>query len=69
MSANSEQLFQIYVLLQDLMKEHVNIHQCLQDISFGDPHRETITAHAESIVQTCEELKRIVSPSTCICCK
>ena len=69
MSADSEQLFQIYVLLQDLMKEHVNIHQCLQDISFGDPHRETIAAHAESIVQTCEELKRIVSPSTSICCK
>ena len=69
MSADSEQLFQIYVLLQDLMKEHVNIHQCLQDISFGDPHRETIPPHAESIVQTCEELKRIVSPSTCICCK
>ena len=51
------------------LKDHVNIHQCLQDISFGDPHRETIAAHAELIMQTCEELKRIVSPPTCICCK
>ena len=72
MSADSQLLFDIYVLLQDLMKEHVNIDQCLKDISFTDPEDSSfkkIATHAELIMQKCTDIEKIVSPGQCCCCK
>ena len=72
MSADSQLLFDIYVLLQDLMKEHVNIDQCLKDISLTDPQDSSfkkIAAHAELIMQKCSDIEKIVSPGQCCCCK
>ena len=72
MSADSQLLCNIYVLLQDLMKEHINIDHCLKDISLTnsqDSSFKKIAAHAELIMQKCSNIEKIVSPRQCCCCK
>ena len=70
--STSSQLFEVYVLLQDLMKEHVNINQCLKEISSQNPPAydfQRIATCAQSIVESCEEMKKILTPTACNCCK
>ena len=51
MSTDS-QLFEIYVLLQDLMKEHVNINQCLKESPPDEIDLKKIATYADCKVVT-----------------
>ena len=48
MSSDEQLLFEIYVLLQDLMEDHVGIDQYLRgDVPHDPQHLERIATHAE----------------------
>ena len=68
MSTDS-QLFNIYVLLQDLMKEHVNIDQCLKETPPGEIDLQKIATYAKLIVERCDEIQSTVSSPCCTCHK
>ena len=66
-----DKLYQLYILLQEIMKEHVNIDEFLKEISknVGSINEfETVANSAASISQTCEEIENLVVPKHCCSC-
>ena len=68
---DADKLFQLYILLQEIMKEHVKIEENLKEIATmtnQENEFEKIATSAASIVQTCEEIENIVAPRNCCSC-
>ena len=68
---DADKLFQLYILLQEIMKEHVKIEENLKEIATMTSQEnefEKIATSAASIVQTCEEIECIVAPKSCCSC-
>ena len=69
--SDADKLFQLYILLQEIMKEHVKIEENLKEIATMTSQEnefEKIATSAASIVQTCEEIESIVAPRSCCSC-
>ena len=66
-----EKLYQLYILLQEIMKEHVCIADTIKEITQNSPQDnefEKVAASAASVVQTCEEIQALVTPTHCCSC-
>ena len=69
--SDADKLFQLYILLQEIMKEHVKIEENLKEIAnmtSQENEFEKIATSAASIVQTYEEIESIVAPRSCCSC-
>ena len=67
--ADVEKLFNLYILLQQVMKEHVCIDDTLKGPKTSQNNEfEKVAFSATSIVQTCEEIENLLAPKQCCSC-
>ncbi len=65
-------LFELYRHLQNLMTYHVEIDETLKELSFSESHPQDfdpIETAASAIIETCDEIQKIVDPQRCHCCQ
>ena len=64
-------LFELYVLLQNLMRYYVEIDGKLKELSSSPPQPdefEPIKSAATAIINTCDEIEKTVRPPGCLRC-
>ena len=69
--ASSDQLFELYSLLQDLMTHHVDIDNTLKELALRDclPHDfEPIENASSTIIAACEKIEHCFAPKRCAGC-
>lgn len=68
--ADMDQLFDLYVHLQELMKKHVIIDEAVKELTMTNPQLrdfETIELACMSIIEGCDEIEKCIRPKTCCC--
>ena len=72
--ATSDHLFEIYTLLQDLLKFHVQIDNSLKELAFKDSDSQDfndIENTSRAIIETCKKIETNFVPKSCgnCCCQ
>ena len=70
MSDQSEPLFKLYVLLQNLMAQHMIIDGTVKESSVFENHLdlETLVSAASAIITICQEIENNLNPNQKKCC-
>ena len=69
MDVTSDHLFEIYTLLQDLLKFHVNIDNSLKELAFKDSQDfDVIETTSNAIIETCNKMETCFAPKSCANC-
>ena len=70
MSDQSEPLFKLYVLLQNLMAQHMIIDGTVKESSVSENHLdlETLESAALAIITICQEIENDLNPNQKKCC-
>ena len=70
MSDQSEPLFKLYVLLQNLMAQHMIIDGTVKESSVFENHLdlETLVSAASAIITICQEIENDLNPNQKKCC-
>ena len=70
MSDQSEPLFKLYVLLQNLMAQHMIIDGTVKESSVSENHLdlETLVSAASAIITICQEIENNLNPNQKKCC-
>ena len=65
-----DNLFKLYVLLQDLMTQHLVIDETVKEtsVSEGTLDLETLESAATAIITICQQLEKDLNPNQKKCC-
>ena len=68
--ADVDNLFKLYVLLQDLMNQHMIIDETVKEISVSESKLdlESLESAATAIITICQELEKDLNPNQKKCC-
>ena len=68
--ADVDNLFKLYVLLQDLMSQHMIIDETVKEISVSESNLdlESLVCAASAIITVCQEIEKDLNPSQKNCC-
>ena len=68
--ADVDNLFKLYVLLQDLMSQHMIIDETVKEISVSESKLdlESLESAATAIITICQELEKDLNPNQKKCC-
>ena len=68
--ADVDNLFKLYVLLQDLMNQHMIIDETVKEISISESELdlESLDSAATAIITICQELEKDLNPNQKKCC-
>ena len=69
-TSDMDQLFDLYVLLQDLMKKHLIINEAVKELALSEPQLrdfETIELACMSILEGCDAIEKCIRPKGCCC--
>ena len=72
MEPDASDLFALYTHLQNLMTHHVEIDASLKELSLNQskPQEfELIENAASAIIDTCNQIEKVVTPPRCNCCQ